>query len=228
MYGVKADLASYGKVIGGGLPFGIIAGQGRFMDVFDGGFWNYGDNSIPQVGVTYYAGTFTRHPLALAAAKAVLERLKKEGPALQKKLNATADDFAAELNSHFQSVGVSMHMANCGSMMNLTFKEEEPFGELLYILLRLKGVHIWDARPSFINLAHTPEDIEFVIEAFKSAIAELHAADLLSCNKPVNTEGVAPVRNRVQEISGADRGQQPPVPGARLGRDPHGNPMAYR
>jgi glutamate-1-semialdehyde aminotransferase len=190
MYGVKADLASYGKVIGGGLPFGVVAGQDRFMDVFDGGFWNYGDNSIPKVGVTYYAGTFTRHPFALAAAKSVLERLKEEGPALQEKLNATADAFAAELNSHFQSVGVPMHMANCGSMMNLYFTEEVPFGELLYVLLRSKGVHIWDARPSFINLAHTPEDLEYVIKTFKSAIADLQVADLLPCDKPVITKEV--------------------------------------
>ncbi len=46
------------------------------MDALDGGHWQYGDDSIPTVGVTYFAGTFVRHPLALAAAKAALEHLK--------------------------------------------------------------------------------------------------------------------------------------------------------
>ena len=39
------------------------------MDALDGGAWQYGDDSIPTVGVTYFAGTFVRHPLALAACQ---------------------------------------------------------------------------------------------------------------------------------------------------------------
>ncbi len=43
-YGVKADLATYGKIIGGGMPIGVVAGRARFMDTFDGGQWQYGDD----------------------------------------------------------------------------------------------------------------------------------------------------------------------------------------
>ena len=57
-------------MVGGGLPIGVIAGKRAFMDALDGGHWQYGDDSIPTVGVTYFAGTFVRHPLALAAAQA--------------------------------------------------------------------------------------------------------------------------------------------------------------
>ena len=81
-FGVKADIATYGKVLGGGMNIGVIAGKSRFMDALDGGQWNYGDASIPEVGVTYFAGTFVRHPPALVAAKAVLEHLKVKGPKL--------------------------------------------------------------------------------------------------------------------------------------------------
>ena len=73
-FDITADLATYGKVVGGGLPIGVIAGQDRFMDALDGGSWNYGDASFPEAGVTYFAGTFVRHPLALAAADAGLSR----------------------------------------------------------------------------------------------------------------------------------------------------------
>src|SRR5262249_5468863 len=66
LFGIRADLATYGKVIAGGLPVGIIAGKSRFMDALDGGMWQFGDDSYPEVGVTFFAGTFVRHPLAMA------------------------------------------------------------------------------------------------------------------------------------------------------------------
>jgi glutamate-1-semialdehyde aminotransferase len=69
--------------MGGGLSIGAILGQRKYLDALDGGHWQYGDESIPEIGVTYFAGTFVRHPLALAASKASLLHLKKQGPALQ-------------------------------------------------------------------------------------------------------------------------------------------------
>src|SRR6202041_3316764 len=82
IFDIKADLATYGKVLAGGLPIGILAGRAAFMDALDGGKWKYGDDSYPEVGVTFFAGTFVRHPLVLAAALAVLKHLKAAGPAL--------------------------------------------------------------------------------------------------------------------------------------------------
>jgi len=85
-FGVEADLATYGKVIGGGMPIGVVAGRSSLMDIFDGGVWQYGDESFPEVGVTFFAGTFVRHPLAIAAAHAVLKYIIQEGPALQQRV----------------------------------------------------------------------------------------------------------------------------------------------
>src|SRR5262249_10271730 len=82
-FGVRADLATYGKVVAGGMPMGVVAGRSWVMDAFDGGVWGYGDDSFPQAGRTFFAGTFVRHPLALAAARAALRHLKVAGPALQ-------------------------------------------------------------------------------------------------------------------------------------------------
>ena len=50
-----ADLATYGKVVGGGMPVGILAGKARFMDALDGGAWSYGDDSKPEVAPTFFA-----------------------------------------------------------------------------------------------------------------------------------------------------------------------------
>jgi glutamate-1-semialdehyde aminotransferase len=64
--------------MGGGLSIGAILGQRKYLDALDGGHWQYGDESIPEIGVTYFAGTFVRHPLALAASKASLPILKNK------------------------------------------------------------------------------------------------------------------------------------------------------
>ena len=77
VYGIRADLATYGKVVAGGLPVGVLAGSAAYMDALDGGQWQFGDDSYPQAGVTFYAGTFMRHPLAMAAVKASLRTFEE-------------------------------------------------------------------------------------------------------------------------------------------------------
>ena len=88
LFDIQADLGAYGKVVGGGFSIGVIAGKRAYMDALDGGHWDYGDDSVPTVGVTYFAGTFVRHPLALAATKATLAHLQAQGPELQAALTA--------------------------------------------------------------------------------------------------------------------------------------------
>ena len=79
VFGIDADLVTYGKVMGGGMPIGALAGRKKYMDALDGGAWQYGDDSGPEASVTFFAGTFVRHPLVLAAARAVLTELKARG-----------------------------------------------------------------------------------------------------------------------------------------------------
>ena len=95
-FNIKADIAAYGKVVGGGYPVGIVAGSRQYMDALDGGTWQYGDDSAPEVGVTFFAGTMVRHPVALAATHAVLQQLKAAGPSLQTDLNQRAVEFVGE------------------------------------------------------------------------------------------------------------------------------------
>ena len=69
-FGIHADLVVYGKIAGGGLPIGIVAGQARYLDGIDGGWWQYGDDSGPSVQTTFFGGTFCKHPLTMASARA--------------------------------------------------------------------------------------------------------------------------------------------------------------
>jgi glutamate-1-semialdehyde aminotransferase/acyl carrier protein len=211
-FGIKADLATYGKVLGGGMNIGLIAGKSKYIDALDGGYWQYGDDSIPEIGVTYFAGTFVRHPPALAAAKAVVKYLKAKGPQLQKKLNAKTASLVSTLNEYFSSVSVPLQLTNFASVMRVGYTEDVPFGELLFVHLREKGVHIWDHRPSFLTIAHSDEDIAFVIDAFKQSIKEMQQGEFLP--SPSN-------------LAAAFDASKPPCPGARLGRDPEGNPAWF-
>ncbi len=123
LWNIRADMATYGKIIGGGMPIGAIGGRAEYMDALDGGAWQYGDASFPEIGVTFFAGTYVRHPLAMAAAKAVLERIREAGPALQVELAGRTERFTAELNSMFEAEGAPIRATRFTSMMYFQFGE---------------------------------------------------------------------------------------------------------
>ncbi len=170
-FGVRADIATYGKVIGGGLPIGAIAGRAGFMDAFDGGHWSFGDGSFPETAVTFFAGTFVRHPLALAAARAVLTHLKQSGNALQKTLANQTTQMLTRVNEGLTgSPFLTQHFA---SNWLLHTAPEFKYSALLFSLLRHRGIHLWEGRPCFLSTAHTKADVDKVVTAFAESVAEL-------------------------------------------------------
>jgi amino acid adenylation domain-containing protein len=178
-FGVKADLATYGKVVGGGMPIGVIAGASRYMDAFDGGTWRFGDDSQPESGVTFFAGTFVRHPLAMAAAMAVMQHLAQAGPSLQRDLNARADRFACELNALFHELEAPLHIGHFSSMCYIHHDDSFKMFSLLFHHLRERGIHVWEGRPMFLSTAHTDEDVRRVVEAFRDSLEQMRGAGLL-------------------------------------------------
>lgn len=213
LFGVKADLATYGKVVGGGYPIGVMAGKREFMDALDGGYWQYGDGSVPTVGVTYFAGTFVRHPLTLAAAKASLLYMKKHGAALQQRLNDRTAAMAEEINAFCEQVGAPLRIRHFASLWRTHFEEDHPLQDLLFAMMRSRGIHILDNFPCFFTTAHSEADFQAIIQAYKASVQELQEADLLPRNAATS-----------RTVMDADR---PVVPGARLGRDPEGRPAWY-
>ncbi len=179
LFGVRADIATYGKVIGGGLPIGIVAGSAKYMDALDGGTWQYGDDSGPEVGVTFFAGTFVRHPLALAAARAVLLHLKEQGPELQRGLNLRTTQFVERLRQAARAVGAPLQINHFSSWFCINFPADLPLAGVFFASMRGKGVHMWEGRPLFLTLAHADADLEHVLNAFNSTIAEMQAATFL-------------------------------------------------
>jgi glutamate-1-semialdehyde aminotransferase/acyl carrier protein len=179
LFGIKADIATYGKVIGGGIPIGAICGKAMYLDALDGGNWNYGDASFPEIGMTFFAGTFVRHPLGIRTALSVLTHLKREGPALQDRLSDRCAYMVDTLNDFFEKNQVPMRLTRFRSIMYYAFQEQFKFSSLLYYHLRLKGLHVWEARPLFLSTAHTDEDVEFIIRVFKETMLEMREGGFL-------------------------------------------------
>jgi acyl transferase domain-containing protein/glutamate-1-semialdehyde aminotransferase len=204
LFGIRADLATYGKVVGGGLPIGLVTGSSKYMDALDGGRWSYGDDSFPEAGVTFFAGTFVRHPLALAAARAVLTHLKEAGSELQRNLNVRTKQLVDVLNAHAERVGAPVRLTHFSSWFCFNFPHDVPHASLFYAYMRDKGIHIWEGRAGFLTTAHTDADIDRVIGAFKESLEEMQEAEFLP--------GAA---------------QKPPLPGARLGKDRDGRPAWF-
>jgi len=176
LFGIRADLATYGKVVAGGMPIGILAGQAAFMDALDGGKWQFGDESYPEVGVTFFAGTFVRHPLTLAAVKAVLLYLKEQGPALQERVSERAGKMTRRINEFFEQRAIPTRLANFKSVCYFTFPAEERFATLFYYYLRLKGIHVLEGFPCFLTTTHSDADIEKVVRAFQESAVEMQDA----------------------------------------------------
>ncbi|MEZ4287386.1 MAG: aminotransferase class III-fold pyridoxal phosphate-dependent enzyme [Polyangiales bacterium] len=210
-YGIKADIATYGKVIGGGMPVGAIAGISKYMDALDGGAWQFGDASVPEVGVTYFAGTFVRHPLVLASTKATLEYLRDHGKNLIDAINQRAGNFVEQVNSNFEAEGLPISLKRFGSVIKITVDAPAPIDGLFFHWLILRGVHMWLGRGCFLSVAHSDEDIQQLASTFALVGREMTAAGFFE-EKPkseaINTE-------------------TKPQPDARLGRDQNGNPAWF-
>ncbi|MBC8126445.1 MAG: amino acid adenylation domain-containing protein, partial [Gloeobacteraceae cyanobacterium ES-bin-144] len=182
-FGIKADMATYGKVIGGGMPIGVLTGKREYMDALDGGAWNYGDDSFPEVGVTFFAGTFVRHPLAMAAAWRVVQHLMSEGPRLQIEMEERVARFCRTLNNHFEDIGVPIRVPHFSAYAVIEHAPDLKYASLLWFFLREKGVHVWEGRPLYFTTAHRDEDLDHVIRAFCAAVAEMQSAGFLPASR---------------------------------------------
>ena len=184
-FGVQADIATYGKIVGGGIPIGVIAGKSKYMDAIDGGMWNYGDDSYPQTKKTFFAGTFCKHPLAMAAAKTVLKYLQSQGTSLHEKLNERTTQFVTALNNYFVEEGLPLRMANFGSLFGSASVELSEGNSAASVAMSLLKYHLLDQGvhllgiSGYLSTAHTDEDINYIIQAVKNSVEKLRDGGFL-------------------------------------------------
>ncbi|MBX9651438.1 MAG: amino acid adenylation domain-containing protein [Xanthobacteraceae bacterium] len=180
VFGIRADLATYGKVLGGGMPIGVVAGCARFMDALDGGFWQYGDNSEPEVAPTFFAGTFVRHPLVLAAARAVLDHIETNQDEIYSPLAARNAELVARINACFTRRGLPTQAQHFASWFYLDVSHHGPLASLLYPELRLAGIHVHEGFPCFLTTAHTTAHCQAIGDAFERALDAMDEAGIIT------------------------------------------------
>jgi acyl transferase domain-containing protein/glutamate-1-semialdehyde aminotransferase/NAD(P)-dependent dehydrogenase (short-subunit alcohol dehydrogenase family) len=172
-FGVKPDIATYGKVVGGGLPLGVVAGARWCMDAVDNG------PGTPSGQKTYTAGTFCKHPLAMAAANAVLKKLSAEGKEITSHLNERAKGLVTILNQSFTAERVPVRVYNFGSFFrfsqadNLSFLFQPLELQLFVYHLVHNGVYVWEGGTCFISTEHSDDDMDRIIGVTHNAIRSM-------------------------------------------------------
>ncbi|WP_156114120.1 aspartate aminotransferase family protein [Myxosarcina sp. GI1] len=182
-FNIEADLATYGKIVGGGMPIGVIAGKAKYMNAIDGGIWNYGDRTCPQAKKTFFAGTYCKHPLAMATARAVLLEIKSQGVPLQQQLTQRTAELVATLNAYFIKEKLPLKMVHFGSLFAVNFTEDCTSPDIVALLLYYNLIHqgiLFRELGGFLSTAHTEEDLNYLINTIKNIIAELTQAVFLS------------------------------------------------
>lgn len=189
-FGIQADIATYGKIPGGGLPTGVIAGSAKYMDLIDGGTWQFDDDSLPNSKRTGMAGTHSQNPLKVAAALAVLGEIQRrcgdrrsscdDCTCFQKTLNEKTTWLAGTLNAFFRAERLPVVIDTFGSLFRFRFIDSfwGVTEALFFILLRMEGVETNIQGNCFLTTAHTDEDLEKVIAAVKASISHLRQGGL--------------------------------------------------
>ncbi len=172
--GIRADLVTYGKVIGGGMPVGAFGGRREIMEM------------VAPLGGVYQAGTLSGNPIAMIAGKTLLEELKNN-PSIYKELDQKTVYLKEGLEKVLTEWGNPFVINQLGSMISVHFSDKpvssfndaaeannELFKKFFHAMLN-KGIYL---PPSpyeswFLNNALTYEDLDETIQATKASLAEL-------------------------------------------------------
>ncbi|MGB5987726.1 MAG: aminotransferase class III-fold pyridoxal phosphate-dependent enzyme, partial [Desulfobacterales bacterium] len=169
--GVLPDVATYGKIVGGGLPIGAVACSKKMVATAqetDDGF--------------SAAGTFSGNPLTLTTGAAMLKHLQ-DNPQIYPEMRVKGDNLRGEFNEFCQSKGYPFCMTGIGSMFQIHAKADLPRtprellgqdqGALAELQLRFRLNHIlmpW-MHLAFFSAVHSEADIDAMLSAFKSSVA---------------------------------------------------------
>jgi glutamate-1-semialdehyde aminotransferase len=179
LFGIYADIVIYGKSLGGGMPISAVGGRKKWFDVVDGGEWQYEDNSFPNPNCMFFAGTYYKHPLSIAGAKAALSYLKSNSPQMQNKADSLTSKLAKDLNDFFNKKNVPVKVNYFSSMFRFiglgsySLLNEPIEMELLFYILIYKGIYTWERRICYLSAVHTEEDVSNIVEKVKECIEEL-------------------------------------------------------
>ncbi|MBV9723895.1 MAG: aminotransferase class III-fold pyridoxal phosphate-dependent enzyme, partial [Gammaproteobacteria bacterium] len=162
-FGVRADLVTYGKSLGGGLPVGVVCGRHDLMKRYD---------ERHPVDVCLARGTFNAHPYVMGAMHEFLTRLESEPiRALYRELDAVWERRAADLNARLQAAELPVQVANLSSIWTLNYLQASRYNWMFQYYLRAQGLSLsWIGTARLIfSLNYTDADFAAVADRMVAA-----------------------------------------------------------
>lgn len=168
-FGVKADMVTYGKTLGGGLPVGVVCGKKELMKRY---------REDRPADLCFARGTFNSHPYVMGAMEAFLDYLETpEAQLMYVDLDATQNRRAAQLNQRLQAIGAPMQVANMSSVWTVSYTRPSRYNWMLQFYLREQGLALsWVGTGRLIfSLNYTEADFEEVCRRFVVACQAMEA-----------------------------------------------------
>jgi len=171
-FGIRPDLTTLGKVIGGGLPVGAVGGRREIME------------KIAPLGPVYQAGTLSGNPVAVAAGLATLKLV--DTPGFQVRVEATTRALVEGLAAEAKRAGVTFSAQSIGSMFGVYFREAPPksfaevmqcdrerFNRFFHAMLE-RGIYLAPSayEAGFVSAAHGAREIEETLAAAREAFRQ--------------------------------------------------------
>ena len=164
LYGVTPDLATYAKAVGAGTALSVLAGRKRYMEMI-------------AAGTVVHAGTLNGNPLSLAAARAALDRLSRNGGEVYGRMRSLAARLRAGIERAFQSRGCAVAIAGEGPVFHVSFLDAPPRNyrdtwkadQAMYVRFAValldEGVLVLQDGRWYVSAAHTGADVDETIAA---------------------------------------------------------------
>ena len=170
-YGIRPDLTTLGKVIGGGLPVAAVGGRRDIME------------KLAPLGPVYQAGTLSGNPVAVAAGLATLQLVQEKD--FQEKIEATTRQLVEGLQAEARRAKVAFAAQSIGSMFGVYFRDTPPrsfaevmqcnrerFNRFFHAMLE-QGVYLAPSayETGFVSAAHGAAEVEATLKATRAAFA---------------------------------------------------------
>ena len=166
-FGVRADMVTYGKTLGGGLPVGAVCGRREFMKRF---------REDRPVDVCVARGTFNSHPYVMGAMYEFLQRLETEPVrAIYRDLDELWNRRARELNERLRAAGLPIQVSHLSSIWTINYSQPSRYNWMFQYYLRAAGLALsWVGTARLIfSLNYTDADFAAVADRVVSAAAAM-------------------------------------------------------
>ena len=166
-FGVQADMVTYGKTLGGGLPVGVVCGRHELMKRY---------REERPADICFARGTFNAHPSVMGAMKAFLDYLESdEARSRYEGLEAQQSRRAAALNTQLEQAGLPVRVAHLSSIWTVTYTSPSRYNWMLQFYLRAHGLALsWVGTGRLIfSLNYSEADFAEVGRRFVAAAREM-------------------------------------------------------